>query len=320
MAADFFSFVKNLRVTRVHMSSAAALLIATAFLTACDSSLMVDGSKPDNHDAAPVVYSVNPFEYFGQQHNLIVDILEDSLNASNLPSSLSHSAFDSILVARSTMAVQLSGVAPNMTIARMDSIYTLGNSTVWRNVPGHHAAAVSIVQSAGFSQLDSVWTIKVLNLINASNVNKYSVAQLGDSILYLESQIMSQNWSQSDWLALSSIAIYKHSYNFWVSRVDPSIPIISSVGSESKYVGTNASEALSKSYARLQGKAKGAAFITTVVGSDVIGGICAAGLATPVGGPLAIGAGISGAGHISSAVASVWGMVDYAGQNMGWWN
>lgn len=288
-------------------------------ITACNSDSVVDNSQSTGKRTNGTILTANPFEYFGQQHNLMVDVLEDTLNSSNVSSPLSHRAFDSILVVRSRIAAQLSGVAPSMTNAYMDSIYTLGSKAVWRNLPGHHSHAVSVVQNSGFTTKDSIWAMRILNLIYYSNIDDYTVARLGDSIAALETQILSESWGQGEWVALSSIAIYKHSYNFWKTRVDPGTPIIATLGNEQDYVGTVRTKATVKGDMTVQGRAKAAAWLTAVVGSDVLGGICVAGAATPVGGPLAVAAGVKGGAKISGAVASVWGAVDYFGQNMGWW-
>ena len=101
-------------------------------ITACNSDSVVDNSQSTGKRTNGTILTANPFEYFGQQHNLMVDVLEDTLNSSNVSSPLSHGAFDSILVVRSRIAAQLSGVAPSMTNAFMDSIYTL---SAWSRIP-----------------------------------------------------------------------------------------------------------------------------------------------------------------------------------------
>lgn len=239
--------------------------------------------------------STNPYEWAGIEHNEALDYVMSNAGVFVAPSVFPDSIFNDFVRQKVVDFYVSSGTDPNLTLSLMRQ-YTAGVDDIWHDVNALFDRADSVVTypsvwGASFSYADKFYTQKVIDLARAAVEDSAyaNFAALQVAVEDLEEEILAENWEEDDFLALMSIAIFKHSLELHNDHSFGMPPV--SAKSKAVRIAAGAS-------------------------ADFLAGVVTAGLV--VGGSGGVGAGAAvWAGVKAAAGAS--GAVEMIGGWAGWW-
>jgi hypothetical protein len=262
-------------------------------LNSCNHENSTNSNPLDFHS---IVYTENPFEWYGEAHNEILEALVDTIDV-NLYYSTTwpiNSLVDTVRSFAESYMINEMGFSPDTLITT--------EADKWTNMLGNTEIMIDTLNAylnrSQYTAIDKQYMTCVIDLVEEINdsPNLFDYSVFSSKVDSLETVILSQNWAVDDKLALMAISLLKHTaYYHCVSY-----PIISN---EHRY----------KDNMILATKAQKVATISTdfIVGTGYFIGVT---LATG-------GVGAGAAACTSCGVgAACSGFVDMVGGWFDWWD
>ncbi len=195
-----------------------SLIIVFVFFYGCDKD-KVFNHKEDAGNHSNVVYSSNPYDWIGVEHNKIIDSLINNMDLTKLPRSCGELENNNLF--NNYISETIYKYIVRMNIFNYELVKNdLKECTVNLNcsLDTLYNKSLNTLKNINISTLDSFYTSKILQFghnVILNNDSTYIIDSLLNNINSLENEIL-LNVTSEDTIALLSIAILK---KFSIKRI-----------------------------------------------------------------------------------------------------
>jgi len=193
------------------------ICVCVFILSSCNDE---NSTMSKSLDDPTVYYTINPYEWFGEQHNEILTAIIDSIDPYDYYS-LSWPIEDLIdTVLSFSMNYMINEI--NSQISPLNTIET-EEADKWIDMLGNTEEMLDTLNAYlteyPCSTLDKQYTACVIGLVEEIQVtpDQFDCASFSNKVDSLESVILAQDWASTDMFALMSISLLKHTTSYHCS-------------------------------------------------------------------------------------------------------
>ena len=195
------------------------LLVSFAFLSCTQEPISSTKQENSNDSKTNTMYSQNPYEYVGINHNQMTEAIYNILASQNIDSNIVNSSqFISIITQATIQAGNNTNLFPNLDYSSVYNTLMVFNLN-WNNLTYLDSLAQFNINNY-MSAKDGYYVNRIFNYLQNAYINGYELTTIQDTILNIESDILSQDWDSNEYHALKLIAQTKYSFNLAMSIFD----------------------------------------------------------------------------------------------------
>lgn len=294
------------------------LLPLLLIMFSCDES-KINSDFDSITNQQQVSYTTNPYNWVGEQHNLILEhsmqeflnnydagnySFIDTTNENTIKNSIiaNKSKYDSLRINEIKVGFINSRIDANATYSSTNDLDGTIDLELFSSLligTSNHDLRANEIEDAlqSFSAKDRYWVEQIMQTIssNLSQTNP-TFSSLRTDLLQVKTQMLNQTWSPNDFAAFAVLAVSEYSCNYWES-----IYVVTASSSKSNLPTKQGLKEAVYNYIPGRTTEEKVAFGVAVVGADAGGAILGSG-----GGPalaVTIGAKMSGkAGAIAGSL------------------